>query len=139
MSVKPEYIPFVHGIDEVSGLTMPRKGSLIGAQNYEIVFGQQGYRRINGYERFDGQTSPTDATYWRVPFYDGEAEIAAGDVVTGPGGSFLVLRVIVSAGAWGDGDAEGWLIVTALTGDAEQDDQLQVSASNVALAGFKPE
>lgn len=136
MTVKQDYIPFVHGIDEVSGLTMPRKGSLIGAQNYEIVFGQQGYRRINGYERFDGQTSPTEATYWRIPFYDGELEIEAGDTVTGPDGTFVVIRVDLQYGDWSLGNAGGELIVTLLDGDADQADQLQVEGLDAAKAGF---
>ena len=48
-----------------------RPGALIGGMNYEAR--PEGYRRIDGYERFDGRPSPSDRT--------GDSP---GDEITGP-------------------------------------------------------
>ena len=46
-----------------------------------------GYRRINGYERFDGRSEPHAAVYYRLEFDTGTAAISAGNTVGGPDGS----------------------------------------------------
>jgi hypothetical protein len=56
-------------------------GFCLDAQNYE-PHPVGGYRRINGYERFDGRPSPTSATYWFLTASI-SGVIAAGDTLTG--------------------------------------------------------
>lgn len=134
MAVKLDAIPLAGGLDEASGYTAPKAGRLIGCQNFEIVFGKPGYRRIDGYECFDGQASPAAATYYLLDFDTGTAEIAVADTVTGPSGSGYVLRVRLDSGTWVGGDAAGALVLAATTGSFADDDVLQVSAANKALA-----
>jgi hypothetical protein len=57
-----DYSALRGGLDLVTPRTQLNAGRVIDAQNYEpLPVG--GYRRINGFERFDGNTSPTSATY----------------------------------------------------------------------------
>lgn len=137
MTLKLDYIPLQGGLDEASGKTVPAAGGrLLGGENFEVVFGVPGYRRINGYERFDGRPEPHAAVYYRLEFDTGTAAISAGNTVDGPDGSGYVLRVQVDSGTWAGGDAAGVLILVAVTGTFADGDDLQVSAvSKAAAAG----
>lgn len=59
MTQKSTFYPVVGGLDETSQTLSVPRGRLIGCRNHESVY--QGYGRVLGYERFDGQTSPTAA------------------------------------------------------------------------------
>lgn len=52
--------PMRGGVDEETPPLSIPPGSLIGCLNYESA--PSGYRRIDGYERFDGRPAPSDAT-----------------------------------------------------------------------------
>jgi len=54
-----DYFPFQGGIDLITPGIIATPGSCLVGNNYEVdLYG--GYRRIAGYERFDGQASPVD-------------------------------------------------------------------------------
>lgn len=79
--VDATYYPMKGGLDLVTPMIARDPGRCLDAQNYEPgVVG--GYRRINGFERFDGQTSPTSATYWTMTATV-TGTIAVGDTITG--------------------------------------------------------
>lgn len=60
--VDSDFIPMVGGLDEVTPPLSRKPGTLKLAQNFEqSIYG--GYRRIHGYERFDGRAKPSDAFY----------------------------------------------------------------------------
>jgi len=60
--VQTDYTKFIGGLDLVSPALSIKPGNTLAAMNYEPgVFG--GYPRIDGFERKDGRTSPSDATY----------------------------------------------------------------------------
>lgn len=126
--IELDYQPLSFGLDEASGLTNPQIGRLIGCENFELIFGDEGMRRINGYEAFDGRAEPHLAVVSAVEFSDGVASISAGDTITTGTGSALVLRVALSSGTWGT-DAAGTLAVTAITGTIEDAQTINVSAS----------
>lgn len=88
--VDSHFIQLKGGLDEVSAATLVREGYLIAAQNYEIDSINGGYARINGYERFDGQASPSDANYWQLSV-NVTGAIVAGDTVSGATASGVVL------------------------------------------------
>ncbi|CAB4158998.1 hypothetical protein UFOVP707_42 [uncultured Caudovirales phage] len=134
MSVQTDYVQLAGGLDEAVGFTTPRAGRLIGTQNFEVTFGSPGYRRIAGYERFDGRTAPSIAEYHTLPFSTGTSAIAPGDTVTGPSGSGVVLLVVLSSGTWAGGNAAGTLVLTALTGTFSAGQALQVGAAPRATA-----
>lgn len=61
--VKQEYFPLGGGLDQLTPAIALKPGLCIDAQNYEPEI-SGGYRRIDGYEAFDGRPSPTSASYW---------------------------------------------------------------------------
>ena len=82
-------IPLQGGMDLVTPPVQIPAGKAIGGANYEPDV--KGYRRIGGYERFDGRPKPSQARYWMLAFGAGTAAIAAREVV---GGASLPVRVI---------------------------------------------
>ncbi|AUR96749.1 head-closure protein [Vibrio phage 1.232.O._10N.261.51.E11] len=75
--------PFFGGLDVNTPYLQRNPGSLINSLNYEPD-PDGGYRRIRGYERYDGQPSPTDSGVTAIPV---SAVITPaptlGDVLTG--------------------------------------------------------
>ena len=117
-----------------------RAGELVAADNFEVdVRGR--YRRVDGYERFDCQTLPSEITFYRIPFTVGTARDSVfdsafssafdmqipsvGDLVKGEtsGAIGSVLQVSIedvtgdaSAGTFSTSDAEGYVYFTVVSG-----------------------
>ncbi len=115
-------------------------GELVSADNFEIDIRGR-YRRIDGYERFDGQTLPSQITFYRIPFTVGTARDSVfdsafssafdmqvpsiGDLVKGEtsGAIGSVLNVSLeditgddAAGTFPTSDAEGYVYFTVVSG-----------------------
>jgi hypothetical protein len=75
------YYPMRGGLDLVTPAIAMDPGKVLDAQNYEPA-PVGGYRRINGYERFDGRTSPTSASYWLMTITL-TGTLAVGNTITG--------------------------------------------------------
>lgn len=131
--VQVKYTPFTGGLDASHSALTVEDGRMIQCQNFEQIFGQQGYRRIDGYERFDGRPQPHRATYIIQNFDAGVTEITVGQVVTGAAVSAQVVSVTLESGAW-DGSASGTLILTEASGDFVDDEAIKVLGSTVATA-----
>lgn len=116
MTTKIEYTPLSGGLDLVSGAMNVKAGRMAECLNFEQVFGRQGYRRIDGYERFDGRPEPHKARYSVVTFKLGTAAIATGNTVTSGAASAAVLQVNLLSGSWGAGTAAGELVVSMTAG-----------------------
>lgn len=120
-------------IEVTPGLTaLP--GSLIAGINYESVLA--GYRRIDGFERFDGRAKPSSASYSILKFKTGAAPILAGQTVTGAtsGATALALfDAIVTAGAYG-GAAAGYLVLWTVAGTFQDGENLQVGGLTKMVA-----
>jgi len=69
------------GLDMLTPAIEMPEGMVIDAQNYEPEI-TGGYRRIDGYEAFDGHTSPTSATY-SLMTANITGTLAIGNTVTG--------------------------------------------------------
>jgi len=99
VSVSTEYSPLVGGLDQASPPLTIKAGRLIDCVNYEAgVLG--GYQRIDGYERFDGRPSPSDAVYYFAPTETSLVDIVdVGDIITGDtsGAIGIVARVTEEA------------------------------------------
>ena len=117
-----------------------RAGELVAADNFEVdVRGR--YRRVDGYERFDGQTLPSEISFYRIPFTVGTARDSVfdsafssafdmqipsvGDLVKGEtsGAIGSVLQVSIedvtgdsAAGTFSTSDAEGYVYFTVVSG-----------------------
>jgi hypothetical protein len=68
---KVQYYPLSGGLDITTAAIVARPGTARAALNYESDI--TGYRRIGGYERYDGQPSPTDA-------FDAAPDVVSGAV-----------------------------------------------------------
>ena len=83
-SLKPSglqssYFPFEGGVNLVEPALSMRAGELVAANNFEVdVRGR--YRRLDGYERFDGQTLPSEIIFYRIPFTAGHARDSVFDM-----------------------------------------------------------
>jgi hypothetical protein len=78
---KVDYFPMKGGLDLVTAPIELPPGKVIDSVNYEPA-PVHGYRRINGFERFDGRPAPSVATYW-VMTITLTALINVGDTITG--------------------------------------------------------
>lgn len=135
MSQRSKIVSLQGGLDVVTPPMMVKAGFAIAALNYETE--ARGYRRVPGYERFDGQRKPSAPEYVQMTFISGSSAIVAGDVITGvtSGATATVLHdAVVDGGSWGDGDAEGDLVMYLLTGAFISGEVLQVSAVTVATS-----
>jgi len=134
------YFPFEGGVNMVDPSLSLEPGELVAANNFEIDIRGR-YRRMDGYERFDGQTLPSEITYYRIPFTVGTARDSVfdsafsaafdmqvpsiGDLVKGEtsGAIGSILQVSVeditgdsSAGTFPTSDAEGYVYFTVVSG-----------------------
>jgi hypothetical protein len=102
--VDTEYSKFFGGLDLVSPVLSIKPGFALEAMNYEPgVYG--GYKRIDGYERFDGRTSPSSATYYYATFTPTTTDPAVGDTLTQGAVTAVVAQV-----------ADGAMALTKLAG-----------------------
>ena len=123
------------GLDLVTPKIRMPAGHVLHGLNHEPVAG--GYARIDGYERFDGQPKPSEANYWVLGFDQGDTAISAEDIVTGAssGATGTVLYDVTPAtGSYAGSDATGDIVLTNVSGTFEDNENLQVSAAQVAVA-----
>lgn len=135
MVQRSQIIPLQGGLDLVSPAMLVEPGKAIAGVNYETE--ARGYRRCEGFERYDGQPKPSLASYWILFFDVGSVEITAGDTVTGltSGATAIAIEnATLDSGTYGGGDAAGWLALYNLSGTFQDDEFLQVSAASVARA-----
>ena len=98
MSVQPVFFPFQGGLDLISPAMAANPGSMAECLNFEVDVGG-GYRRIDGYERFDGKSPPhtggtgwEDVDYTEPPSYEDEP-VPFDPVAEGPLGGYAELRI----------------------------------------------
>jgi len=134
--VKTKYWGFKGGLDLVTAGLEVDPGRVLGSRNYEIGI-HSGYRRIDGYERYDGQASPSDASYWSINFDASDTEVAAGETVTGAtsgASGVAVIAGVLESGTYAGSDAAGYLILYGVSGTFQDNEALQVSAATVATS-----
>ena len=128
--VRTKYFPLKGGLNLTDApLSLP-PGVLLHAINYECV-SQGGYRRIDGIERFDGQPSPADQSYWLLNYdvgtFDETVETpTAGATATGvtSGATGKVGFVVVTTGSWAGGDAAGYIILFNVVGTFDNNETI---------------
>ena len=117
MTQETKFFPLRGGLDLVSSAVQINAGHCIACTNYEPV--EKGYRRCQGYERFDGQPKPSDAQYWVVNFDAGQDPIVEGDTVTGADSSATgkaLIDAVITSGSYAGNDAVGYLVLTTVSG-----------------------
>ena len=101
-------------IDAADGI---KPGMLLACRNYEPHYQTGAYRRIAGFEAFDGRLRPHLAEYWKVtltgitggPYQYGEV------VTDGTETARMVLYVVDEVAA----DGSGYMIISELTNDVD--------------------
>ena len=142
------YFPFEGGVNMVDPSLSLEPGELVAADNFEIDIRGR-YRRMDGYERFDGQTLPSQITFYRIPFTVGTARDSVfdsafssafdmqvpsiGDLVKGAtsGAIGSILNVSLeditgddAAGTFPTSDAEGYVYFTVVSGTLQDGETL---------------
>lgn len=106
--MQAKFFPMAGGMDQVTPPIAVPAGRLASCLNYEGS--PRGYRRIDGWERFDGRPRPSEATYDVVPFEGGAYELVAGMALTGEASgktAKVIAPAVVTAGNFGTFDAAG--------------------------------
>jgi hypothetical protein len=136
MTIKTQHYPLGGGVDMVTAAIAVKSGRARQSVNYEPL--EQGYQRVDGFERFDGRPKPSKAAYWILDFDAGTDAISEGDIVTGADssatGEALIDQVIESGSLVGN-DAAGYLVLVNVSSTSfNNNEKLQVSAANKADA-----
>ena len=120
--VAQEYYPLSGGLDLLTPAIAIESGKVIDSQNYEPEIAG-GYRRIDGYERYDGRPSPSTGNYWTLAINQ-TMPIAIGSTIVG-GSSGATARLIGTFGKT--------LILGRVTGTFNASEVLTVSAVAVGM------
>lgn len=104
------YATYPGGLDLITPSMDLQNGALRAGQNFECAL-QGGYSRIQGYERFDGRPSPSDASFTVVQVSSFTNVPSVGDAITqsGSGATGTVAAVSNNPGAF-------YMIVTKTSG-----------------------
>ena len=112
MAQRPIYFPLGGGMDLVTSPLAIPSGRVIASLNYEPV--ATGYRRLRGYERYNGAASPSDMDYYRADFTGGSgAAPASGGFIEdsdAPPNTASIISVTLTSGSWAGGDAAGYIV-----------------------------
>jgi hypothetical protein len=152
---KVSFFPLKGGLDLVTPHIEISNGKLYDSKNYEPQI-SGGYRRIDGYERYDGRAAtPTAAKYWTLP-YTKTATPSVGATVTGGSsgatgvvlavnGTTLILGVVVGSFTQGEtltsGGSIGLTTATATASgatSASDDADYMLLAANYARTSIQP-
>ena len=142
------YFAFEGGVNMVDPSLSLEPGELVAADNFEIDIRGR-YRRIDGYERFDGQVLPSEVVFYRIPFTLGTARDSVfnsafstafdmqipstGDLIKGASSGAIgsILQVSIeditgdsSAGSFSDSDAEGYVYFIVTSGTLQEGETL---------------
>jgi hypothetical protein len=119
---RTQYFPLAGGIDAETAARTLKPGFVLGALNYESS-ALEGYQRIGGFERFDGQTRPSDAGYLALEADGLFSGVIAGDVVVGVTSAATGKVLLVRSG--------GQIIVGRVSGAFEFGETINVSGSPI--------
>ena len=123
---KDAFTRFMGGLDlETPAWTVP-PGMLRDALNYEIAV-EDGYQDIRGYERFDGQPAPSEASFTILDVTI-TGSIVVADTVTGV--TSTATGVVIAVATYPDDPAQTYLVLTKVTGIFDEaSESLEVSAT----------
>lgn len=133
VTVKTSYIKLKGGLDLVSPSLQIPPGMCIDASNFVPEI-SGGYKRIGGYERFDGRSKPSEASYW-ILGVSTTAGMVVGSTLTGAssGETARVLLVVDATHVVTGRNSGSFTIGETVTGGATVASQGENSASTVQL------
>lgn len=84
------YTPLRVGLDLVQSPIAIKEGRALVLSNFEIVNGRNGFKRLDGYERFDGRPLASSAVYHRVPVSISTTPVAGDAFIIGASSGLVV-------------------------------------------------
>jgi hypothetical protein len=84
------YTPLRVGLDLVQSPIAIKEGRALILNNFELTYGRNGYKRIDGYECFDGRPLASTAKYFRVPVSITTTPVAGDAVILGTVSALVV-------------------------------------------------
>lgn len=130
-----DYFAFEGGLNLVDTPLKMKPGQLLACQNYEPGI-RGGYVRVDGYERYDGRTQPSQASYWIVRYTAEVVTAAPGVTITGGTSGatgILLFNVETTPGA-----TTGFYVLSRVTGTFQNGEALRVSGVTQATASSSP-
>lgn len=123
---KTQYYPFGGGLDVVTPAISVNPGRALAMQNYEPWF-NGGYRRIPGFERFDGRPKPSEQTFLGFEVNASEDIVLGASLTGAPSGATGVV-----VGVYEDDGSRGndMLALTKVVGTFLDGDDLGVNVTN---------
>jgi hypothetical protein len=121
--ISQEYFPFGGGLDQLTPAIAIGKGDCIDSQNFEPEI-TGGYRRREGYERYDGHSIPSSATY-SIIYANITGVLAVGNTITGLS-SAATGKILYITGTT--------VVLGRVTGTFVSGESLQVAAVTKAIA-----
>lgn len=131
------YFPTKGGENLIAPTLSIEPGELLFSENYEPdTLGR--YRRIDGYERFDGRPKPSEASYWLLAFDAGDILPSVGDKIVGDdsGATAILIAIVVTSGDWATNDAAGDLVFYQLNGAFVDNEPLSNLGPYASASGF---
>jgi hypothetical protein len=139
VSLGAQTFPMRGGLDLESPPTRVPPGRVVACLNHEST--PNGYQRTEGYERFDGRTAPSTASFSILTFTTGVSAFVANETITGftSGATARVVALAdVQAGTFGGGNAAGRLAIVPLTGVFTVGELLKVGGTTRATLATLP-
>jgi hypothetical protein len=84
------YTPLRVGLDLVQSPIAIKEGRALILNNFELLYGRNGFKRVDGYERFDGRPLASTAKYFRVPVSITTIPVAGDAVILGTVSALVV-------------------------------------------------
>jgi hypothetical protein len=131
---KIDYFPLRGGLDKSSAPLTIEAGRLLDCVNIEIGKNGNGYRFPEGFERYDGQTAPSEESYTLIDFEAGSTAIVTGNTVDGSGSGasgVAIIDAVLESGTYAGSDAAGYIVLTTVSGTFLDTDDLEVAAAKV--------
>lgn len=127
------FYPYQGGMDQKNQPIIVPAGRAIGCLNYESV--SDGYRRVDGYERFDGRAAPSQETFSTATFVNANLLISPGATIVGVTSGATgraIATPVLTGGTWGAGTAAGTLAMHKITGNFLTNESLTINGTGSA-------
>lgn len=147
---RPSSIPLGGGLDLVTPQSRIPAGMCIDAGNFVPEI-NGGYKRIGGYDKFDGRTRPWLASYW-IAVVDTTSLLSVGNTVTGVTSTRTAKVILIidsthvlltkRSGAFTDGETlnvggVAKAVLTSMSQDSESDLKTHIQYRNLAAAEYR--
>lgn len=128
--IDSEFIQMTGGLDEVTAPLARAPGTARLALNFDCAISPDkqnpsGYRRVKGYERYDGRPAPSAAQY-AILYANITGSVAVGNTLTGAGGATGVIIALPAGNAS--------FVLTKVTGTFVDAENLNVGGPTIATA-----